>query len=179
MPRFHALAAALAGGLLFAGAVYADAARTTVKASITIEGKTIDLPHGRAFSTGMPYVLIYFAEKPLDGFKYGTGGNTGTWSGGAYGTALVLAPARVEEDEGKPVMRYVIPEAKAGEDDRVTLHSARVGNWEAQWLSQMGIQVDHLESSGDVVRGKLSWSGDPPASAWSAEFVLPLEKGVL
>src|SRR5690606_36211864 len=81
--RFHALAAALAGGLLFAGAVYADAARTTVKASITIEGKTIDLPHGRAFSTGMPYVLIYFAEKPLDGFKYGTVGNTGTWSGGA------------------------------------------------------------------------------------------------
>ena len=108
-----------------------------------------------------------------------TGGNTGTWSGGAYGTALVLAPARVEKDEGKPVMRYVIPEAKAGEDDRVTLHSARVGNWEAQWLSQMGIQVDHLESSGDVVRGKLSWSGDPPASAWSAEFVLLLEKGVL
>ncbi len=179
MLKLQTLAAALVGGLLFAGAALADSPKATVKASITIDGKTIELPHGRAFSTGMPFVLIYFAEKPLDGFKYGTGGNTSTWSGGAYGTALMLAPAIVKEDEGKPVVRYVIPEAKAGEDDRVTLHSPSVGGWEAQWLSQMGIKVDHLEMSGDVVRGKLSWSSDPPVSAWSAEFVLPLEEGVL
>ncbi len=179
MLKLQPLAAALVGGLLFAGAALADSPKATVKASITIDGKTIELPHGRAFSTGMPFILIYFAEKPLDGFKYGTGGNTSTWSGGAYGTTLVFAPALVQEDEGKPVVRYVIPEAKAGEDDRVTLHSPSVGGWEAQWLSQMGIKVDHLETKGDVVRGKLSWSGNPPVSAWSAEFVLPLEEGVL
>lgn len=179
MSKFRALTAAFVGGLLFAGAAVADTPGTMVKASVTIDGKTIDLPHARAFSTGMPYALIYFAEKTLDGFKYGTGGNTSTWSGGAYGTVLVLAPAIVTEDEGKPVTRYVIPEAKAGEDDRATLRTAIIGAWEAQWLSQMAIKVDHLESSGDVVRGKLSWSGDPPVSAWSMEFVLPLEKGVL
>ena len=179
MSKFHALAAALVGGLLFAGAARADAPKGTVKASIIINGKTVVLPHARAFSTGMPYVLIYFAEEPLDGFKYGTGGSDTTWSDGKYGTVLRFAPALNAEDAGKPVLRYVIPEAKANEDDRVTVRSASVGNWQEQLLSQMGIKIGQLESSGGVARGKLSWSGDPPISAWSVEFSIPLEEGVL
>ena len=179
MSKFHPLAATLAGGLLFAGAALADAPKATAQASVTINGKTIVLPHARAFSTGMPYVLIYFAEKPLDGFKYGTGGNDSTWSDGKYGTVLRFAPALNREDEGKPVLRYAIPEAKANEDDRVTVRSATVDNWQEQLLSQIGIEIGQLESSDGVVRGKLSWQGKPPISAWSVEFSIPLEEGKL
>src|SRR5690606_14888416 len=64
----------------------------------------------RAFSMGLPFVPIHFAENPLDGIKYGTGDRSGTWSAGTYGTALVLIPAVVEAGAGKPVMRHVIPE---------------------------------------------------------------------
>ena len=179
MSKLHPLAAALVGGLLFAGAALADSPKASVKASVTIDGKTIVLPHARAFSTGMPYVLIYFAEKPLDDFKYGTGGNDATWSDAKYGTVLRFAPALNREDDGKPVLRYVIPEAKANEDDRVTVRSASVGKWQEQLLSQIGIKIGQLESSGGVVRGKLSWSGQAPISAWSVEFSVPLEEGVL
>ncbi|MEO8011033.1 MAG: hypothetical protein ABI650_05260 [Dokdonella sp.] len=179
MSRFDLLTTTLVGGLLFSGVAHADAPKATVEASVTINGKTIVLPHARAFSTGLPYVLIYFAEKPLDGFKYGTGGNDSTWSDGKYGTVLRFAPALNREDEGKPVLRYVIPEAKANEDDRVELRSAGVDNWKEQRLSQMAIKIEQLESSDGVVRGKLSWKGDPPISAWSVEFSLPLEEGVL
>jgi hypothetical protein len=179
MSTFHPLLAALASGLLLTGAALARASEATVKASVTIEGKTIALPHVRAFSTGMPYVLIYFAEKPLDGFKYGTGGNDSTWSDGKYGTVLRLAPAENLVDAGKPVVRYTIPEAKANEDDRVAVRSAGVDNWQEQWLSQIGINTGQLESRDGVLRGKLSWQGDPPISAWSVEFSVPLEEGVL
>lgn len=179
MSRFDLLVTVMVGGLLFAGAAQADAPKARVEASVTVNGKTIVLPHARAFSTGMPYVLIYFAEKPLDGFKYGTGGNDATWSDGKYGTVLRFAPALNREDEGKPVLRYVIPEAKANEDDRVEVRSAGVDNWKEQWLSQMAIKIEQLESSDGVVRGKLSWKGEPPISAWSVEFSLPLEEGVL
>lgn len=179
MSKRNALISLLAGALLFAGTAMADAPKTTVKASVTIDGKTIALPHVRAFSTGMPFILIYFAEKPLDGFKYGSGGNDATWSDGRFGTVLRFAPAFHADDKGKSVQRYVIPEAKANEDDRVTLRSASVGKWEEQLLSQIGITIGQLESSDGVVRGKLSWKGAPPISAWSVEFSVPLEEGVL
>ncbi len=179
MSKFHPLAAALVGGLLFAGAALADTPKATIQASVTINGKTIVLPHARAFSTGMPYVLIYFAEKPLDSFKYGTGGNPATWSDGKYGTVLRFAPALNREDDGKPVLHYAIPEAAANEDDFVTVRSASVDNWKEQWLSQMDIRTGQLESSGGVVRGNLSWSGQAPISAWSVEFSVPLEEGAL
>ena len=179
MSRFHPVFAALVSGLLFTGTALADTPKATVGASITIEGKTIALPHVRAFSTGMPYVLIYFAEKPLDGFKYGTGGSDSTWSGGQYGTVLRLAPALQTGDEGKPVVRYTIPEAKANEDDRVAVRSADVNHWQEQWLSQIGIKTTQLESRDGVLHGKLSWQGEPPVSAWSVEFSVPLEEGVL
>ncbi|MEO8010582.1 MAG: hypothetical protein ABI650_02950 [Dokdonella sp.] len=179
MPRFDLFSTVLVGGLLFAGAAHADAPKATVEASVTVNGKTIVLPHARAFSTGMPYVLIYFAEKPLDGFKYGTGGNDSTWSDGKYGTVLRFAPALNPGDESKPVLSYSIPEVKANEDDRVTLRSAGVDNWKEQLLSQIGIKVETIESSGGFVRGKLSWKGEPPVSAWSVEFSVPLEAGVL
>lgn len=179
MSNFHPLLAVLASGLLLTGATLADASEATGHASVTIGGKTIALPHMRAFSTGMPYVLIYFAEKPLDGFKYGTGGTDSTWSGGQYGTVLRLAPALNREDEGKPVVRYTIPEAKANEDDRVAVRSAGLDNWQERWLSQMDIEIGQLESRDGVLRGKLSWQGEPPVSAWSVEFRVPLEEGVL
>jgi len=179
MSKFDLLATMLVGSLLFAGAAYANAPKATVEASVTVNGKTIVLPHARAFSTGMPYVLIYFAEKPLDGFKYGTGGNDATWSDGKYGTVLRFAPALNPGDKGKPVLRYSIPEAKANEDDRVTLRSSGVDKWKEQWLSQMAIKIEQMESSGGIVRGKLSWKGETPVSAWSVEFSLPLEEGVL
>lgn len=179
MSRFYLLASAVIGGLLLSGAAFADAAKGTVAASVTVNGKTISLPYARAFSTGMPYVLIYFAEKPLEGFKFGTGGNDATWSDGKYGTVLRFAPALNSGDEEKPVLRYSIPQAKADEDDRVTLRSAGMDGWKERWLSQMGIKIEQMESSGGVVRGKLFWKGEPPVSAWSVEFSLPLEEGVL
>lgn len=179
MSKLHSLAAALVGVWLVAAAGFASAADPKVEASVTIEGKTVVLPHARAFSTGMPFVLIYLAEKPLDGLQYGTAGNDATWSGGAYGTMLRFAPALDPRDEGKAVQRYVIPEAAANEDDRVAVRSAGIGNWQAQWLSQAGIEIEHLESSNGVVRGKLSWRGKAPVSAWSAEFSVPLEEGTL
>jgi hypothetical protein len=179
MSKRHSLTAALVGAWLATAAASASAADPKVEASVTIEGKTIALPHARAFSTGMPFVLIYFVEKPLDGLKYGTAGTDATWSGGAYGTMLRFAPALDPRDEGKPVQRYVIPEAAAEEDDRVALRSARIGNWQAQWLSQEGIRIESLESSNGVVRGTLSWRGKAPVSAWSASFSVPLEEGVL
>jgi hypothetical protein len=55
----------------------------------------------------------------------------------------------------------------------------RIGNWQAQWLSQEGIRIESLESSHGVVRGTLSWRGMAPVSAWSATFSVPLEEGVL
>lgn len=179
MSKFHPLAAALVGGSLLAIAALADASEVAVQASVTIAGESVVLPYARAFSTGMPYVLIYFAEKPLDGFEYGTGGNDSTWSDGRYGTVLRFAPAFNPEDEGKPVLRYVIPVAAANEDDRVTLRSASVGNWQEQLLSQIGIETLQLESNDGVVRGKLSWQGESPISAWSVEFSVPLEEGGL
>ncbi len=181
MSRFDlsATVLVLVGGLLFAVAAHADTRKATVEASVTVNGKTILLPHARAFSTGMPYLLIYFAEKPLDGFKYGTGGNDTTWSDGKYGTVLRFAPALKPGDEGRQVLHYSIPEAKANEDDRVALRSAGIDKWKEQWLSQMAIEIGELESSGGVVRGKLSWKGEPPATAWSVEFSVPLEEGVL
>lgn len=179
MSMFRSLTAALVGGSLLASAAFADAADVTVQARVTLAGESIDLPHVRAFSTGMPYVLIYFAEKPLDDFKYGTGGNDSTWSDGTYGTVLRFAPAFNREDEGKPVQRYVIPEAAANEDDRVTVRSDRVGDWQEQLLSQIGIEIEQLESSDGIVRGTLSWQGDGPVSAWSVAFSVPLEEGRL
>jgi hypothetical protein len=179
MSTLHSLLATVAGAWLATSAALAHASPATVKASVTIEGKTINLPHVRAFSTGMPYVLIYFAEKPLDGFKYGTGGNDSTWSAGQYGTVLRLAPALNRDDEGKPVVRYTIPQAKANEDDRVAVRSASLDNWQERWLSQMGINASQLESRDGVLHGKLSWKGEPPVSAWSVEFSVPLEEGVL
>ncbi len=179
MSTFHPLAAALIGGLLFAGTAFAEAPKATVQASVTIEGKTIALPHARAFSTGMPYALIYFSEKPLDDFRYGSGGNTATWADGKYGTVLRLAPAVTQESADQTVVRYTIPEAKQNEDDRVEVRSPSVGQWQEHWLSQMGIQTGHLESSDGVMRGKLSWQGEGPVGAWSVEFSVPLEEGVL
>lgn len=179
MSTFHPLAAALIGGLLFAGTAFAEAPKATVQASVTIEGKTIALPHARAFSTGMPYALIYFSEKPLDDFRYGSGGNTATWADGKYGTVLRLAPAVTQESADQAVVRYTIPEAKQNEDDRVEVRSPSVGQWQEHWLSQMGIQTGHLESSDGVMRGKLSWQGEGPVGAWSVEFSVPLEEGVL
>lgn len=179
MSTFHSLAAALIGGLLFAGTTFAEAPKVTVQASVTIDGKTIALPHARAFSTAMPYALIYFAEKPLDDYIYGTGGNSATWADGKYGTVLRLAPAVNHESTGQAITHYAIPEAKQNEDDRVEVRSPSIGNWQEHWLSQIGIQIDHLESSDGVMRGKLSWQGEGPVSAWSVTFSVPLEEGTL
>lgn len=151
----YVLAAQL-GCAVLSGTAFAEAVESKVAARVTIGDQTIALPHARAFSTGMPFVLIYFTEKPLDSFVYGTAGNDETWSGGRYGTVLRLAPALDPESEGKPVERYVIPGAAANEDDRVMLRSARINNWQEQWLSQNGIEIAELESSSGVVRGKLS-----------------------
>jgi hypothetical protein len=170
--------ATLLGVSLVAGSVPAAAA-DRVEASVTIDGKSLVLPHVRAFSTGMPYVLIYLAEKPLGGFRYGTGGNDETWSAGQFGTVLRFAPAVDPASAGAAVERYVIPEAEANEDDRVTLRAPTLGGWQEQLLSQKGIEIVELESSDGVIRGKLSWSGKGPVSAWRAEFSVPLEEGRL
>lgn len=179
MRMLHPFIALLVGICLSTAIAPAQAADRKVEASVTIEGKTTVLPHARAFSTGLPFVLIYLAEKPLDGFRYGTGGNDATWSGGKHGTVLRFAPALDPRDAGKPVQRYLIPEAAANEDDRVAVRSDRIGNWQDRWLSQQGIRIEELESSGGVIRGKLSWRGKGPVGAWSAEFSVPLEDGTL
>lgn len=153
--------------------------KARVDASVTVDGKIIALAHGRAYSTGLPYVLIYLAEKPLQTFRYGTGGNHDTWAAGEYGTVLRLAPMLHPDDADAAVQRYLIPEAAAGDDDRVELRTPSVAGWQAQWLSQTGIRIDELELRGGVIHGRLSWSGEGPVQAWSARFSLPLEEGTL
>lgn len=149
----------------------------TVDASVTLDGKVIALAYGRAYSTGLPFILIYLAEKPLDGFRYGSGGNLSTWAGGDYGTVLRLAPMIHPDDLDAEVQRYLIPEAAAGEDDRVELRTPSIADWQEQWLAQTGIRIDAFESRDGVVHGRLSWAGEGPVSAWSATFRLSLEKG--
>jgi len=177
MNHRHVLATLL--GLSLVAGVDPAVAGGRVDAGVTIDGKTLALPHARAFSTGMPYVLIYLAERPLDGYRYGTGGNDETWSDGTFGTVLRFAPAVDPASAGAAVERYVIPEAEPNEDDRVTLRAPTLEDWQEQLLSQKGIEIVELESSDGMIRGKLSWSGTGPVSAWRAEFSVPLEEGEL
>lgn len=127
----------------------------------------------------MPFMLIYLAEKPLQTFRYGTGGNHDTWAAGEYGTVLRLAPMLHPDDADAAVQRYLIPEAAAGDDDRVELRTPSVAEWQAQWLSQTGIRIDELERRDGVIHGRLSWAGEGPVQAWSASVSLPLEEGAL
>jgi len=167
--------------LLVLTATLLGAASPQAAGSVTINGKTIALTHGRAWKTGeamgVPTISVILAEKPLDGLDWSKG--DGNFGEGQRGVALRIDPsADPKAERGREPYRYAVQE-----DYEIQLHAGSYRGWNAATLAA-SMQVEELAVAGGWVTGKLEWTGTLPnpfeeserVTAYSATFKLPLEE---
>ena len=158
----------------------ARAAGPEATGSVTVNGKTVTLSHGRAWRTGVasgvPTVSIVLAEKPLDGLDWAKGDSS--FSEGQRGVALRIDPsADPSNTRDKEPYRYAI-----AEDYEIQLHSGAYRGWHAASLTAAN-SVEEITVSNGWAQGKVEWKGSLPnpfaeeevLTAYSASFKLPLE----
>ena len=162
-------------------AVASQAAPPSAAGSVTINGRSTALAHGRAWRNGamlgVPGVSIILAEKSLAGLDWWQGDSN--FSEGQHGVALRIDPtADPDNQKGKEPYRYNLDE-----DYQIQLHAADYRAWNAASLTKE-LQVSEITIKGDWVHGKLEWKGTLPnafdeaevLNAFSATFSLPLEE---
>jgi hypothetical protein len=158
-----------------------DAATPQASGSVTINGKTVTLSHGRAWrngeAMGVPIVSVILAEKPLAGLDWSNG--DGNFNAGQRGVALRIDPSPdPKAQRGQEPYRYFVQE-----DYEIQLHAGDYRGWNAATLSAM-MQVENITVAGGWVSGTLEWKGSLPnpfsedqvLTAYSATFRLPLEE---
>ncbi len=158
-----------------------DAAAPQASGSVTINGKTTTLSHGRAWrngeAMGVPIVSVILAEKPLADLDWSQG--DGNFGAGRRGVALRIDPSSDPKAErGHEPYRYFVQE-----DYEIKLHAGDYRGWNAATLSAT-MQVEEMTVSGGWVSGQLEWKGSLPnpfsedevLTAYSATFHLPLEE---
>lgn len=156
------------------------AASPEAAGSVTINGNTIALTHGRAWKTGeamgVPTISVVLAEKPLDGLDWSKG--DGNFGEGLRGVALRIDPsADPKAERGHEPYRYAVQE-----DYELQLHAGGYRGWNAATLTATN-QVEEIAVAGGWVTGKIEWKGSLPnpfeesevLTAYSATFKLPLE----
>ena len=159
----------------------AVAATPEAAGTLTINGNTIKLPHGRAWQSGVamgiPLVSVILAEKPLAGLDWWKGDSN--FAEGQRGAALRIDPSPdPANDRDKPPFRY-----RVSEDYEIQLHAADFRGWNAATLTK-DIQVQEITVKDGWVRRKLEWKGTlanpfdeaQTITAFSASFHLPMEE---
>src|SRR5262245_12092572 len=171
--------------LLLAAAVFvasaAQAASPQASGSVTVNGKTLKLTHGRAWRNGavmgVPLVSIILGEQALADLDWMKGDSN--FSEGQRGVALRIDPSPDPANtSGKEPYRYAIDE-----DYEVQLHSGDYRGWNAASLTA-DLQMEEITVGKGWVHGKLEWKGKLPnpfedtqvLEAFSATFDLPLEE---
>lgn len=180
-PGHTLLAAALM--LAVAGAVHAETA--TSRATLTIDGKTITLPHARAWSwgefNGIPSIQkVVFAEKPLDDVEYMSSGNV--FDDGAYGVVLSFRPS-IPYGADAANFQYDPPE-------NFDLHGVGFNSSTPSNIEVEGVTATGYTFKNGVFTGKLAWKGEltggfhddaasgwkePVLTGWTAEFSIKPE----
>lgn len=157
------------------------AADPQASASVTVNGKTVTLAHGRAWlnggAMGVPNISIILAEKPLAGLDWMNG--DGNFNEGQRGVALRIDPtAGPDNTRGKEPYRYTVDN-----DYEVQLHAGNYRGWNAATLTA-AMDVEEITVADGWVKGRIEWRGSLPnpfseeevLTAYSASFHLPLEK---
>lgn len=157
------------------------AASPKASGSVTINGKTLTLAHGRAWRNGavmgVPNVSVILGEKPLTDLDWMKGDSN--FNEGLRGAALRIDPSALPDNtSGKEPYRY-----KVGEDYEIQLHAGEYRGWNAATLTA-AMQVQEITVSKGWVHGRLEWKGTlanpfeekEVLTAFSATFDLPLEE---
>jgi len=185
MTRFNSGSTLLAAALMLALTSTAHAETATSRATLLIDGKTITLPHARAWMwgnfNGIPAIQkVVFAEKPLDGLAHED--SSDAFYEGEYGVVVSFSPS-IPYDAEAASFQYDPPEG-------FDLYGMGFTTSMPSSINIEGVTATGYTFKGGVFTGKLAWKGEltggffdseagewkePVLTGWTAEFSITPE----